>query len=283
MLLTLMAMVGCTPTTPPSLSRHENIIPPMRTFVNSDGEVVQHNWIELPDVSGKSDSQKFITHYTTIGGKRVRNFSMLFDTEHRVALWVAYPLHRCYLGTTARTNAWAFDPKLSASIQPQIAYGSFGYPYNRGHQIPSADRLVSYEANAQTFYVTNQTAQNGTLNSGMWADLEGWVRSKMCKDTLYVVTGCVPLSDAERRCGATVPSAYFKALVRTQSGSMGVYASDENAMCIAFWTENKSNTSEVSSKQALSVAELEDRLGYELFPAISRKVKEQYSPTRWAL
>lgn len=283
-LCAVMALVGCMPTTPPSLSRHENIIPPTRTLVNSDGQTVEHNWLELPDISGKSEAQKFVTHYTTIGGKRVRNYSMLFDTEHRVALWVAYPLHQCYLGTTARTNAWDWDPKFSESVQPQVAYGSFGNPYQRGHQIPSADRLVSYEANAQTFYVTNQTAQNGTLNGNMWADLEGWVRTKICKDTLYVVTGCVvPPTGGERRCGATVPQAYFKALLRTQNGSWGVYASDDNATCIAFWVENKSNTSQVSSKQAMSVADLEDRLGYELFPAISRRIKEQFTPSRWAL
>jgi endonuclease G len=208
---------------------------------------------------------------------------MLFDTDHRVALWVAYPLHATYLGAVGRTNEWAFDPQLPTSQQAQVANGYFGSPYQRGHQIPSADRLVNYEANAQTFYATNLTAQNGTLNSGLWADLEGFVRSKNCKDTLYVVTGCVVKEGGERRQGATVPTSYFKALLRTQKGSTGVYASDENAMCIAFLIDNKSNSGDVSAKHAISVATLEDMLGYELFPAISRSVKEQCTPSRWAL
>lgn len=285
LLMMLVALVfgGCEPTELPPLSSGKNVIPPSRTFIDVNGNQVKHNWLELPAVEGTNPNHKFVTHYTTIGGKRVRNFTMLYDTDHRVALWVAYPLHACYLGSVGRTDEWAFDPLLPVGQQAQVANGYFGSPYQRGHQIPSADRLVSYEANAQTFYATNLTAQNGTLNGGLWADLEGFVRTKACKDTLYVVTGCVVQSGGERRQGATVPNAYFKALLRTQKGSTGVYASDENAMCIAFWIENKSNSGAISSKQAISVAKLEDMLGYELFPAISRSVKEQCVPSRWAL
>lgn len=278
-------MCGCSEKEKPTLSSDKNIVPPDRVLTDQTGKQVVHNWIELPEVDGSQTDHKFATHYTTIGGKRVRNYSMLYDTKHRVALWVAYPLHNFYLGSVGRTDTFLYDPSFSTSVQPQVAgSGYFGSPYNRGHQIPSADRLATVEANRQTFYCTNMTAQNGTLNQNYWAGLEGFVRSKICKDTLFVVTGCVvPQSGGTTRQGATVPTAYFKALLRTQRGSSGVYPSDGNAMCIAFWKENKSDTGSVTAADAMSVAALEDRLGYELFPAISRTVKEQMSASRWGL
>ena len=261
-LCAVMALEGCMPTTPPSLSRHENIIPPTRTLVNSDGQTVEHNWLELPDISGKSESQKFVTHYTTIGGKRVRNYSMLFDTEHRVALWVAYPLHQCYLGTTARTNAWDWDPKFSESVQPQVAYGSFGNPYQRGHQIPSADRLVSYEANAQTFYVTNSVPQiQDGFNGGIWNSLEGALQSIAASEKIYIVTGPVY---GENRYGSIgesrvmVPDAFFKA-VMVRDGNRW--------QSIAFVMQNRAYNDNMQNC-AMSVDELEDLTGFDFFAAL---------------
>ena len=43
---------------------------------------------------------------------------------------------------------------------------------------------------AQTFYFSNMTPQNYSLNQNPWAALEKMARDNwMCSDTLYVVTG----------------------------------------------------------------------------------------------
>src|SRR5574344_1866863 len=92
---TAIIMCGCEKEIP-SLTNDKNVIPPTRTFIDQTGATVSHNWIELPEVSGTSSVEQFATHYTTIGGRKVRNYSMLFDTKHKVALLVAYPLHNLY-------------------------------------------------------------------------------------------------------------------------------------------------------------------------------------------
>ena len=109
----------------------------------------------------------------------------------------------------------------------------------------------------------------------MWATLEGkvrgWARSS---DTLYVVTGCV-LDGATHyvydRSDAKImaPTAYFKAVLRYSKNTTlgrGGY------MAAAFWYDHASYPSAFSSKESLSVKELEDRLGYKLFVNLSDAV-----------
>ena len=81
-----------------------------------------HPWAEQPEYQeGTTLIHK--TYYTTLNdGRRVRNFSICYDTSKICSRWVAYPAHSVYTsgrnyevgGTTAgRTNAWAFDDAVT--------------------------------------------------------------------------------------------------------------------------------------------------------------------------
>lgn len=61
----------------------------------------------LPELPLYGSNDYVITHTGTLNGKTVRNYTMLFDREKHAALWVAYPLHDCYRGSSGRTEAWA--------------------------------------------------------------------------------------------------------------------------------------------------------------------------------
>ena len=80
-------------------------------------------WVEQPE---KSDNKHYIhkTYYSTLmDGKRVRNFSVCYDTEKMCSRWVAYPGHSVYRkwgsyqvgenNNKGRTNAWAFDDAVT--------------------------------------------------------------------------------------------------------------------------------------------------------------------------
>ena len=232
----------------------------------------QH-WLELPQTS-VADGYDFFYRNCSLGGVSARNYAFYWNYSDRVSLWVAYPLTNAYMGTSGRTEAWGYDPFLPASKQQNVSGGykignNPGINYARGHQLPSADRTASKELNATTFYGTNMTPQDNDFNSGIWATLEGKVRDWAGKsDTLYVVTGCV-VKDAPYyvtdRSGAriTVPTAYFKAVLRYQKNSTIGHG---NYMAAGFWFEHKNyaNTRDVRS-QAVSISELETRLGYSLF------------------
>lgn len=160
-------------------------------------------WVELPERKENANYQ-YVTHYGPLSNnKTVRNYSICFDKTKKAALWVAYPIHNAYLtGSGKRTDAWAFDPIIPIAYQANCIDKSYRGSYDRGHQLPSADRLATNELNAQTFYMSNMTPQLNRLNQDMWANLENKVRNNKCSDTLYVVTGVYFDSNATTYDGA---------------------------------------------------------------------------------
>lgn len=295
----------------------------------SENSAYERAWAEQPEYNvGNGLLHK--TYFTTLGnGKRVRNYSICFDTEKKVAHWVAYPLHDIYTSYSGyeadtsggRTNAWAFDdavteysadsngnyvivrydytdPKIPQSAQANIVSGGFGNNslgerLDRGHMLPSASRLASYQTNAQTFYATNIMPQQSTFNQQVWGTLEGKVRNAKCADTLYVVTGTLfensPTFTSRERT-ITRPSHCYKLLLRTKKGTTGkaipAITNADELMCVAFLFENTTAGASTTINQAVtSVAEIERRSGFTFFrninPSIAEQVKSQKSLTGW--
>lgn len=244
------------------------------------------HWTETPTITTQQlKDYKYISHYFSDKGKQVRSYSMLYDTQLKMAYWVAYPLCNYYtMKGVERTNAWAYDPSLSSEEQATMKRGLNGY--DRGHQIPSADRVVTREANVQTFYYTNMTAQIGKgLNQNIWQKLETAVRGWSSNiDTLYVVTGAMPTTPENTTISYTqdndgkqiaVPKYYFKALCRINRATGEAYT-------IAFKLENKAYpNNEPYMNHALSVAELERMTGFVFFPMIREQDKQTYDKNKW--
>lgn len=241
-------------------------------------------WLELPSVPAGTD---FFAHSMTIGSVKTRNYSFIWDYDNLVAPWVAYPLCKWNMASNVkRTNAWALDPLLPESKQPVLyrgfSKGNNGW-YARGHQIPSADRLTSYESNAMTFYGTNMTPQiQEGFNGDIWATLEGMVRSWANKsDTLYVVTGCViDYKDGETVKYAldnngkkvTVPTAYYKVVLRYMKNSTVGYS---GYSACAVWLDHKVySTKTIDYSYSMSVDDLEEKLGIDFFVNLPAKVGE---------
>jgi len=240
----------------------------------------------------ENDNFQYVTHYTTLKSKTVRNYSICFDKSKKAALWVAYPLHPSYLGSVSRTDEWGFDPLVYLQYQPDCVLYSYGGSYDRGHQLPSADRLATGEMNVQTFYMSNMTPQYKRLNQDMWAKLEMKVRANNCNDTLFVVTGAwfdnvsKTTSDGVGSV-VPVPTHYFKVLMRTVSGTSGksiAKSSDNEIKSIGFWVEHRSyGDIEPPRSICVSVSDIEAKTGFKFFPAVSEIVKKQNNPSLWGL
>lgn len=250
-----------------------------------------HEWMELPSVSVEQ-GHAYIYHIADAGGKSVRNYSMYYDAENRIALWVAYPLCKDYRGHQGRTDAWAYDDKIPAEYQPLLHHGWphwNGNRYDRGHQLPSGSRTASRDMNVQTFYYTNMTAQISGFNQGLWMHTEGLVRDYMggC-DTLYVVTGPVistkedpEIDYIEDNVGnlVAIPKAYFKVLLRYNK-------SDDSYKSIGFWFENRDyDRKQPDSSDIHSVSEIEKWTGWDFFDNlpddIEDDIKNQFEPSKW--
>lgn len=255
-------------------------------------------WAELPAMK-QNANYAYATHYASLNKKKVRNYSICFDKARKAALWVAYPLHSVYIsGNGHRTDAWAFDPTptIPERDQANCIRKSYGGPYDRGHQLPSADRLATDELNAQTFYMTNMTPQLNRLNQDMWAKLESKVRTYRCSDTLYVVTGAYfgtgykTTTDGAGN-SVPIPTNYFKVLLRTRSGNTGKAVTEVSAddlMAIGFWVEQRSyGNIEPPKSICMSVADIEAKTGFTFFSTLSSSVaasvKKQNNPSQWGI
>ena len=242
-----------------------------------------NGYVEVPfitDTQRAKEELKYIQHSFNYGGKEVRSYEMLYDTTLKMAYWVAYPLCAFYTKKNGeRTNAWGYDPKLPESKQSTMKKG-LGHGYDRGHQIPSADRLVTEESNNQTFYYTNMTPQLSGLNQRTWQQLETALRSKYMPttDTLYVVTGAMPTTAENttitymkdnKGVDIAIPKYYFKAIC-------ALNRTTGEAKTLAFKIDHKA-TNDNYMNYVISVAELERLTGFTFFPSIDPKYKKSTS------
>jgi len=265
---------------------------------------ISREWAELPLCKNEND-YIYNTHYGTLGYKSdARNYTYCFDPEVRASLWVAYPLHSSHMSGEGNRNysSFGYDPTVSTSQQANLTKSYNGW-YDRGHQLPAADRKCSQQMMDQTFYATNMTPQQYNFNQNKWGVLEGRVRNMSCSDTLYVVTGAHfdgahhSSIDAQTtdRSGNICPTAthYYKVLLRTKKGNTGLRIDEikdaAQLRAIAIWLEHKDtgDDTSITAADCISVAELEAKVGFTFFPmiddTIEQKVKSAAVPSEWGI
>lgn len=237
-------------------------------------------WIETPVITKsqiEKSNIKYINHAMPNNAK-ARNYSLLYDTNLKMAYWVAYPIYEGCVGDFKRKDNWVKDPELDAYLQANFKNAGTMYSrgYNRGHQIPSKDRTGNGDMNATTFYYTNATPQKGNMNSDIWGDLEDAVRGwSTTVDTLYVVTGAMAKTsendivefEVDYSNGkVAVPKYYYKALARKILSTF---------YTIGFKIANDDKISkEDYMKYAISVEALEQETGFTFFPTLDAQAKK---------
>jgi len=252
------------------------------------------DWLELP-ATRSGDGRELFVHSMDGGKYRsekndgTRNWSCYYDYNGYTAVWVAYPHNNSLKGSGSRSDAWGVtDPWIPAESQQWCSYRVSGgryysdYQYDRGHQIPSADRLGSTQANISTFYPTNMTPQTAQFNQNIWGTLENNVRScMMVADTLYVVTGClidnstvyVSDRDGDLAHQIPVPTAYFKALLYFGPSS---YAVADKYMAAGFFLPHDASIGGKSYwNYRKSIDELEELTGFDFFPNLIAKIGKE--------
>ncbi len=234
------------------------------------------SWLELPEMKSK---WAYHNHKYSNGSAMVRNYSYGWNASVRLSDWVAYPLPK-KTPSASRKDQWAFDPKVDHKEQANCVTSSYRGRYDRGHQIPSADRRMPEEAQNQTCYMTNLTPQASAFNQGIWQKFEAQVRTwASYTDTLYVVTGC-ELSDnpscTTDRDGndCPIPSHYYKVLLVRGSNIDGIPAAADKPgagkkwLAAAFRLEHRTDydsEATITSDYMMSVSEFEEITGINFF------------------
>ena len=263
------------------------------------GKTAHAGWAELP--TQKASNDIYVTSHL-LGDNR-RNYTVCYSREHRAPLWVAVPVHRTYKGDVKRVDNYDFDPTLPVNIQITLnrSYGD----YTRGHMLGSGERTASREMNNQTFYVTNiapQLRDGFNERGGAWNNLEYFVDRQICADTLYVVTGAIyddftapdgtnikarttVNKNDNKRVG--VPTAYYKALLRTKSGRTGKSVMECKASelkCAAFIVAHRSDSGHKPTvEDMISIKELERLTGVNFFANVPSAPESKAEAKDWGL
>ena len=211
-----------------------------------------------------------------------------YSEDHEQAAWVAHMiLPDIASGNHSRSNDFRKDPKVSTGtaveedyflefMQPDSTYEYDGYGYDRGHLAPSADFRWSGQALSESYYYSNISPQLPEFNRKLWADLESALRH-------YVITHNVPLnivtmpvlddglSRVERSINeVSIPKYFIKVAVDL-----------EHDRGIAFMMPNAESV-DVLSSYALTIDEVEERTGYDLFNLIkSSNIESSIDKDHW--
>ncbi len=211
-------------------------------------------------------------------GKVVRytHYSVLFDTVHRVPLWVAYELTAEEArGTIPRKKSFEIDRNLYKVSSTNADYTRSGY--DRGHLAPAADMAFSREAMDESFYFTNVAPQDPSLNKGSWKTLEEMVRRWAEQDSgLYITSGTVvgnkPTSIGPNH--VAVPRYFYKAVVSV---------SDNRLQGIGFVYKNEA-TKQSPFFYAVPIDSIERLTGFDLYHTLPDSLEErmeQHSNIEW--
>ena len=166
-------------------------------------------------------------------------FTISYIDKYKHAEWVSYMLigEELQAAKVKRKDNFRVDPKYP-NCANEKDYAKTGY--DRGHLFPAANACTDIIMD-ESFYYTNMSPQDPSLNRGTWKKMEDKVRKWAIEyDTIYVVSGAY-LTDNLEVIGrdVVVPVYYYKIiLVNTK----------KTQQAIAFFIRNgKSKTNKLQN------------------------------------
>ena len=245
--------------------------------------------LEFPKVKG---GNSVVLIHTTSDSYGV-NYCVEWDKDKKSQRWSCYQLNSANSITntsryTSDDNQYPMDPMLSSAdyLSQDCFWGS---GFDHGHICPSADRLYSYNANLQTFYLTNMQPQykafNGSLSSkeqnnrSPWFRLEEQVRTwatAAATENLYVVKGgTIEDNQILTKDGSPwllkgemrIPKYFFVALLLKNV---------QGYKAIGFWMEHldKYASAEPLGNYAVNIRKLEQLTGIDFFCNLPDETEE---------
>ena len=211
-------------------------------------------------------------------GQSLENPSYLvdFDADSKMAFWVHYELKSLESqGQTPRKDAFRADSRVRRSATASDYRGS---GYDRGHLKPASDSKLSAQEMSQSFLMTNIFPQTPALNRGIWKSLEEDAREwSVAYGSVHITTGPSVETKGYLASGVRIPSACWKAVLRTYP----------DTSVVAFFLPNGTSIEGSLSDYVITVDELEERIGLDLFSGleddIEDKIEAKRSLDRWGV
>ena len=159
-----------------------------------------------------------------------------------------------------RKNAFHPEEQLPAEDRSEL-HDYIRSGFDRGHMSPSGD-MSTEKAQYESFSLANIIPQDRNNNEVLWEGIESSTRTlAKNRKEIFVITGPIFAASEVKRINSRVfiPSHVFKAIYVPARQEAGAYITP-NAPGMKYET--------------VSIAELEKRIGINLFPKMPVKVKE---------
>ena len=217
--------------------------------------------VEIP-VLQKKRTEQIIRH---------EGYTVSYNSDYRIANWVAYELTAREAKSTraSRSNKFRPDPDAKGASALNEDYSKTGF--DKGHLAPAGDMKWSHRAMQESFYFSNICPQEPGLNRGVWRVLEEQCRLWASDNgVLYVATGPVIPDTGLRRLGKTrvgVPRQFYKVLCTVVDGQYEA---------IGFLFQNIDyKDDEPVQEHIVSVDSVEAVTGIDFFPALPDEVENR--------
>lgn len=203
--------------------------------------------------------------------KEYTGFTVSFNKDNHTPNYVAWELLGSEVSNDkGRSDKFWQDTEIEGCPQ-HSDYTRSGF--DRGHMCPAADQKWSEQAMNDCFVMANMCPQVHELNAGAWLTLENKERQWAQRDSaIMIVAGPIYEETNQDRIGnigVRVPGAFFKAFVAP-------YLDQPRA--IAFVYPNMSAPGNMQN-YAMSIDQLEEILGYDLFPALPDDIEDKVEAT----
>lgn len=251
---------------------------------------------ETPDIFNPSPSEHYLLGNPSDAGTNVsadaenllierRQFVLSYSKSKATANWVSWHLSKDWLGSAERLDNFIPDPLIPGSYPKAITSDYTSTGFDRGHLCPSADRTLSAEDNAATFYMSNIIPQSPNVNRGNWERLESYCRKLVSEgNELYITAGVYGEGGTGSNGGRTkriddkitVPEKVWKVILVLPYGTSDLSRIDKKVRVIAVLFENmQSQGSVVWGGLRTSVNAIETLTGFDFFNNLPDTVESE--------
>lgn len=235
--------------------------------------------LEMGNPSGAAPDASTPTNYLM----EKTQYALSYHRDRGGPNWVSWRLDSSWLGAAARQDDFRADTTLPTGwyrVQPTDYSGS---GFDRGHNVPSADRTKTKADNSATFLMTNFISQAPNHNRQLWENMERYCRSLAEQgNELYIImgsygsggTGSAGIRSSLANGKITVPARIWKVVVILPAGSKGAASVSTTTRVIAVDTPNTDSVSASWGIYRTTVDNIEGATGYNLLSNVPGNVQE---------
>ncbi|GEO04496.1 nuclease [Adhaeribacter aerolatus] len=209
-------------------------------------------------------------------------YVLSYSRDRGIPNWVSWHVSKEWLGSAPRQDDFRADNSLPANWYKVTATSYSGSGFDRGHNVPSADRTSSAENNSATFMMTNMIPQAPKNNQETWANLEDYTRDLVqAGNEVYVIMGSYGVGGTGTngkkqtidKGRVTVPTQIWKVLVVLPEGNDDLNRINSTTRIIAVDTPNNNTVRADWGTYRTSIDVIEKNTGYDLLTSLSPQLQ----------